>query len=302
MQSRFPMFSCDGPTLSLDDEDIFHRLLSRFLPPEWGVHCFTDQNAFAVEIRRQLRLQENICSSLAAIINSWRTQEADLIAGLMTHWQAHRERPACLAMIDFRMPYSTGVDLLSSAPLRDWNGGKLLLTAHADDRVAVDAFNRGLISQFINKGALGESRDQVIALLASMRRMGNSQIESTWASQIGHEQQELISSIRAHIESVIEKEDWQDFAVIGRPFGVLGRKRDGSFRWMQLETQDSLISLVDMLENTGASGEDCLDVKNGKAIVCLEVDGASGKKSAAIEMGSEKKKVWGALFDVDPVS
>lgn len=302
MNLTFPMFSFDGPIFSLDDEEIFHRLISRFLPAEWQLRCFTDQEDFKVEILRQLKLQEDVCSRLSDILHDWRTQETSLISSLVKFWHAQIERPASLVLIDFRMPYSTGVELLSSAPLKDWGGIKLLLTAHADDRVAVDAFNRGLISQFISKGALAGNRLQVIDQMGSLRRIGNNLFERTWASQIDHDQQEVVLSIRHRISALIEEDGWQDFAVIGQPFGVLARRRDGSVRWLQLETQSSLPALVDVLENIGISQQDCCEVRSGQALVALEIPGAHGKKMPTIDMGSEKQKIWGALFDVDPIS
>jgi len=58
---------------------------------------------------------------------------------------------------DYRMPSLNGVDLLSSVK---FNSRNLLLTAEADEMIAVKAFNKAIINQYIKKDAF----DKIISI------------------------------------------------------------------------------------------------------------------------------------------
>lgn len=300
MNLPFPTFTFSGPVISLDDEDIAHRLLRRLLPSPWEVKCFKDQKEFVAEIEHQMQLQEAVSHDLSGILASWREHGTDLIEGLLRFWHRQSERPANLVLMDFRMPGYDGVELLSQEPLRSWEGGKLLLTAHADDRVAVDAFNRHLITQFVSKGALGDDRNNTVQLIESIKNQGNALFARTWASQVSVEQMEVLDAAKEAIAQIVLREGWDDYAVIGQPFGILGRGK-GSPRWLQLETEESLESLIEILENTGATEQDCAEVRERKSIMAVELGAVRPltNKQPATVLPSKNKKLWGAVFDIE---
>jgi hypothetical protein len=300
MNLTFPTFSLTGPLISLDDDETSQSLLKHFLPKQWEVKCFSDHGEFAAEMENQLRLQSVINHDLASLLTSWREQGTDLIPAVMRFWRYQRERPANLLLIDFHMPVANGVDLLSNEPLRSWEGGKLLLTAYTEDRVAVDAFNRHLIGQFIHKGELKEKRTLTVQIFEAIKREGNGLFERTWASQLSVEQLDVLQAVKAALLQIIQRDEWEDYAVIAQPFGILGRVGE-SYRWLQLETEDSLISLAELLENTGASEQDCAAVRDAKAIMAVELGSVlpHTKSQPAIPLSTNGMRVWAAMFDVD---
>ena len=300
MNLTFSTFFLSGPVISLDDEDIAHRLLKRMLPSSWEVKCFRDQDEFTAEMERQLRLQGTVSHDLSHVLASWRENGTDLIESVLRFWNRQSERPANLVLIDFRMPYADGVELLSRDPLRIWEGRKLLLTAHADDRVAVDAFNRHLITQFVNKGSLAKDRTQTVQLMELIKRQGNALFERTWATQVAVEQMEVLEAAKEALTQIILREEWDEYVVIGQPFGILGCSK-GRSRWLQLETEESLESLIEILENTGASEQDCAEVRERKSIMAVELGSVRPrtKKQPATVLPSKNKKLWGAVFDID---
>lgn len=301
MKAPFPTFSITGPILSLDDEAIFHRLLARVLPSDWDVKFFTDQSVFSSEIARQVALQDEMCRDLGRLIKSSRDDGTSLVYEVARYWSKRSEMPATVAMIDFRMPYATGVELLSRAPLSDWTGGKLLMTAHADDSVAVDAFNRSLISQFVSKGLLGDSPETVIDLIDLMRRYGNHRIEMTWASQVEHEQLDALNACRSGIESLIRENGWTEYAVIGSPFGIVGRDKQGKVKWLQLETDNTLFALCEVLESMAVSKEKVQGVRERSILFAPEIElpNFADSESAGIEFSSDRTRLLGGLFNIE---
>lgn len=300
MNLPFPLFSLPGAVISLDDEEIFHRLLTRFLPSSWKVVCFTDQSSFAVELEHQLQLQEKVCTDLASVLAQWRSQGGSIIPGLLRFWGQLDERPASLVMIDFRMPYATGVEVLSRPPLQTWDGGKLLVTAHADDRVAVDAFNKKLISQFISKGSLSGDRAQTVALISALRQKGNALIEQTWSSQISLEQLEVLESIKEPLWSILQSQGVEDFAVIGNPFGVLCRRAEKPY-WIQLASEQDLASQADAQRDAGATELECEEIRRGRKLMLPDLGLVQSAATAkeAVQLGDGSQKVWGAMFEIE---
>lgn len=83
------------------------------------------------------------------------------ITGLIDDPTRHEE--IGLVVVDYQMPGGDGLELCEA--LRDEPCRRILLTGAADERVAVQAFNAGLIHQFVRKGP-----DTLEQLAATLRR------------------------------------------------------------------------------------------------------------------------------------
>lgn len=299
MSPTFPMFFLEGPVLSLDDESTFHRLLTKLLPKDWDLRCHTNQAEFIAEINRQVELEHQACATLAKLISEWRTGELDLITALVAFWRSTTDRPANLALVDYRMPLSTGSEMLAREPMRSWHGCKLMLTAHADERIAVDAFSRGLISQFMSKSQLADDPTIAKQTIASLRRVGNQHIERTWSAQVLPEQITAIESIHGFLEGTVKEREWVDFAVLGQPFGLLARTAGNSIEWLQLETSATLPALIELLENTGWATSDCDEVRAGKSLIAAEILNTKTPKQPALRIENDHTEMWAAVFELD---
>ncbi len=132
------------------------------------------------------------------------------------------------------MPGMDGLETLSE--LVDWPGSRVLLTGQADEQVAVRAFNRGLIEQFIAKQAPDISR-QLIDAVEHLLATPNARHAQTWRVTLGPEQNALLRmpSVGRELASLASRQ-WIEHVVIGDPFGVLGVDAAGRVSWLQLET------------------------------------------------------------------
>ena len=302
MNVNFPLISQPGVLLSLDDEAIFHRLLSKVLH-RWEIRCFTEISDFTRAMEQQVSLQELACEHLTQLLADWREEGVPLREGLIRFWEEDVFRDlASLIMVDYRMPHASGIDVLSTPVLHAWRGGKLLLTAHADDRIAVEAFNGSLIDQFVSKQVMAEDPRVIETIVSTVAAAGNGALQRVWAAQITHLQQQCLDQCQTALMKQVEMSGWTRHAVLGQPFGILGKTREGLVQWLQLETADTFSALLEMLETSGVGIEDGPLIREGKALPLLELghegEGRTVDVQNTIELGCGGTKLLGAIFDV----
>lgn len=297
----FPLFGSIGPMLSLDDEAIFHRLLKRLLGAARQVNCFTSTIEFTQEVSRQLQLQEKVSAELSQVIEAWRDDGESLRDGIISYWRREPESMASTILVDFRMPSATGLEILARPELQAWCGSKLLLTAHADDHIAVVAFNEGLIDQFVSKQMMAEDPERFLSTIQTFCSKGNTLVDRVWGAQVSRDQQAMLQGSRTAIQSAMRERGWVRHAVLGEPWGILGHTNSGAVQWLQLETDTSLSALLEMLEATPTSAEHRAAIASRQSLIAM--DFRSGTRqfspSPAFELGTPEHRLLGAFFEID---
>lgn len=296
MSVNFSLMSQDGPVLSLDDEPIFHRLLSRLLSAR-KVSCFTDRKAFQAEVQRQIALQQRACNILGDLIDAWRNDSVSLIQGVLGYWRSPSYVDmATVAIIDYRMPFETGLEVLANPILQAWKGRALLLTAHADERVAVEAFNAGLIEQFVSKQAIAERPESIGTCVRELQMAGNQDIELVWSSQMCHSTRAEVLTNASSLRDLYRQRGWARHAVIGDPFGILALTASGAVEWFQLETQASLASLAELWTMTGLSAEQGKHIASGDVIAAA--NHVPGVTPFTLEPAQRVGSLYGASYQI----
>lgn len=173
-------------------------------------------------------------------------------------------------IVDYAMPGLTGLELvrqLGGSPAR-----RVLLTGEADAEVAVKAFNSGLIHKFIPKGTPN--------LYKEVTRSANEMHRSV-CEHIGHllrstlhpdhvallYEPQVVQGLAARIEEL----GWNEYVVVGHPFGFLGMTHDGPLQWLQIETTASLKELAEALPEYGYPDADVQAVASGSCAPVSEI-------------------------------
>lgn len=303
MTVNFPLFLQKGVLLSLDDEEIFHRLLGKVLS-HWSIEHFTEIPDFTEAMRQQVSLQDKACDRLTRMLADWREEGASLKESLFEFWSDPAfQGLASLVMVDYRMPHASGVEVLSTQMLQAWRGAKLLLTAHADDRIAVEAFNGSLIDKFVSKQVIADDPRSLDTLVTSVVEAGNDALQRVWASQITHQQQLSLELAKTQLFRIIKENGWTKHAVIGQPFGILGMNAKGRAQWLQIETQESFRELKELLiDESRISDQERESIIRRECLPLLELDiDVEVEKVAikpAIELGNGGASLLGAVFDI----
>lgn len=299
----FPLFHRPGTVVFLDDDPDYLEMLALVLPKHWHVKLFLRPAECINYLQQEPPFWEADAWNQHQLINCWR-EGKPLIAQILGYWSKYTERYALtrVCVVDYSMPAMDGLQTLGE--LVDWPGSRVLLTGQADEQVAVRAFNRGLIDQFIAKQAPDVSR-RLVEAVEHLLATPNARHAQTWRVTLSPEQNALlrIPSVSRDLANVASKR-WVEHVVIGDPFGVLGMDAVGNVSWLQLETADGLKALTELAELEGLPPARLEDIRQGRKLADLELRQALGRTeplelSTAFPLGQEAA-LFGALFDVAP--
>jgi CheY-like chemotaxis protein len=165
---QLPIYHHPSLTVLIDDSDTFLRSLAFQLDPTLASKSFHDTRSALAWLAAQSATQG---ASLAPAYDTYPgAQPSCNVAFDVDHIhrisrQANRFLTPSVLVVDYSMPQMNGVELCEAVrhlPLK-----KILFTGVADEKVAVDAFNRGLIDRYIKKSdddALDKLEAEIIAL------------------------------------------------------------------------------------------------------------------------------------------
>ena len=203
------------------------------------------------------------------------------------------------------MPGMDGLQAL--AELGDWPGSRVLLTGQADEQVAVRAFNRGLIDQFIPKQTPDISR-RLIEAVERLLVTPHARHAQTWRATLSPEQNALLRAPR-------RATTW--LAYCGQ---ALGRARGDRrpFRrarawtpparssWLQLETRATAWTRWRNWPSSPACRPPAWRTSaRARKLADLELRQALGRRAAARSWlprsaSARTARLLGALFPVEP--
>ncbi len=275
------LFKSPGAVMLLDDDAAFLEMMALVLPPEWPVRLLLRPSECIAQLTRQRTLREADQWRQQEMVDRWHKIRMPLLPQILEYW---RQSPARyqltqVAVIDYSMPAMDGLQVLDA--LQDWPGMRILLTGRADDQLAVDAFNQGLIQHFVPK----QASDMIQRLLGAVRRLqtaADPRGAQIWRSTLSARQYALVNmpSVARALERWSEAR-WVEHAVIGKPFGMLGRDAAGRAGWLQLEAHNDLDELADSMDASDLDANAVEDVRRGRQLVDLELRHAFGQSRPA---------------------
>lgn len=298
----FPLYRSPGTIVFLDDDPDYLDMLALMMPQDWHVRLFRRQQICINQLQQEPPLWEADAWTQQEIVEHARAGGAPLISQILRYWGKNSQRYALtqVCVVDYSMPGMDGLQALSE--LVDWPGLRVLLTGQADEQIAVDAFNRGLIEQFIAKQTPDISR-RLIETLGRLQATASGRHSQIWRSTLTQSQNALLrvpSIARGLTEFVADR--WVEYVAIGRPFGVLGRDANGRVGWLQLEPASGLGELAELAGSAGVNSQAVAEIQKGKKLAALELGLALGRSGApevnpALPIGQEES-LLGALFTV----
>lgn len=301
----FPLYRRPAAVVFLDDDLDYLEMLANVMPMDWFVRLMIRPIACIEMLVAEIASVELDMWKQQEIINHWRDGSA-LIPQILAYWRddgTSRFSLARVLVVDYSMPAMSGLRVLSE--LTQWPGLRILLTGRADEQLAVSAFNRGSIQQFIPKQS-PEIRLRLSAAIQHLLHKPDARHEQTWRSTLSREQSALLSdpTIAGSLEKLAAEQNWVEHVVIGSPFGVLALDAAAKVAWLQLEPTDRLIELAEIAESQGWSAENVQDVRAGRKLIDAELQLATGsgqkpRLKEAFVMGSETARVYAALFEVN---
>ncbi|MDB5892159.1 MAG: hypothetical protein JWP47_2990 [Polaromonas sp.] len=302
----FALYRRPGAVIFLDDDPEYLEMLAMVMPPEWYARLFLRPVACIETLLMERDAWESDIWRHQEMVNRWREGVA-LIPQILQYWREDATTRFALTqvcVVDYSMPAMSGLRVLSE--LTQWEGSRILLTGRADEQLAVSAFNRGLIDQFIAK-QLPDIRLRLTEAIRARLSQPNPRHEQTWRATLSREQHALLgdAGIERALDQLAMTHGWVEHIVLGAPFGVLALDRTGQVSWLQLEPQHRLAELAEMAESQGCERAIVNNVASGELLIDLELRlalGGSAKPQTrpATAVASQDALVYTALFPVDP--
>lgn len=298
----FPLYQSPGTIVFLDDDPDYLEMLALVLPKHWHVRLFLRPQDCINHLQQEPPLWEADQWAQQQLVDAWRESSTPLIPQILKYWsaQASRYGIARVCVVDYSMPAMDGLEALGE--LVDWPGTRVLLTGQADEQVAVKAFNRGLIDQFVPKQTPDISRhliDVVTRLLAA----GNNRQSQIWRATLTPRQNALlrVPSVGVALTELAAKR-WVQYVVIGQPFGVLGMDADGQVGWLQLEPVEDLGEVSELAKTAGITAHGVDDIRHGRKLADIELRQSLGQTGTpelhpAFAIGRDEL-LLGAMFPI----
>lgn len=301
---NFPLFHRPGTIVFLDDDPDYLEMLALVLPRRWHVKLFLRPMECINYLQQEPPFWEADAWNQQQLVENWRGGKP-LIPQILGYWSKYTERFALtrVCVVDFSMPGMDGLQVLSE--LVDWNGSRVLLTGQADEQVAVRAFNRGLIDQFIPKQTPDISR-RLVEAVEHMLATPHARHAQIWRATLSPEQNAVlrIPSVARDL-ATFAAQRWIEHVVIGDPFGVLGMDSEGRVSWLQLETREALRALAELGELEGLTAAQLQDIRGAHKLANLELRQSLGAPDHPVELApaftiGEQADLVGAEFKLDP--
>ncbi len=287
----------------LDDDSAFLEMMALVLPTNWPVRLMLRPTECIAQLIQQDTLRDSEHWRQQEIIDRWRKIRMSLLQQILDYWSASNTRFSLVKalVLDYSMPAMNGVKVLQA--LDGWTGARILLTGRADEQLAVDAFNCGLINQFIPKQAT-DMVQQVLANLQHMQAAAEPRIAQIWRPTLSPRQYALLNlpSVSQDLARFSARE-WIEHIVVGAPFGMLGRDAAGNSSWLQLEAANDLDELAELVDGLSLSNSELDEIRKGRQLPDFELRQALGltkplQLRPAFPIGHEEP-LLGAVFPID---
>lgn len=269
----FPLFQRPGTVVFLDDDPDYLEMLALVLPRHWHVRLFSRPRDCIEKLHTEPPAWEADAWQQQQIVDQWRAGKP-LVPQILQYWAQSADRYALtrVCVVDFSMPEMDGLQVLSE--LSEWSGARVLLTGQADEQVAVSAFNRGLIEQFIAKQMPDMSR-HLVNVMQRLLATPHPRHAQTWRATLKPEHNTVLRDLTVAAElAEFAARRWVEHVVIGDPFGILGMDAAGYASWLQLESPAGLPALAEVAVQAGLDAQAVDDIRHGRRLANVELGAA----------------------------
>jgi CheY-like chemotaxis protein len=254
---HLPIYHHPSLTVLIDDSDSFLRSLAFQLDPSLASKSFHDTHSALDWLRRQDDAARPQCGTMSASFDNY-PQSLEQRSVALDLEQIHRisfERGRFLTpsvlVVDYSMPQMNGVELCQA--LQDLPCKKILFTGAADEKVAVDAFNRGLIDRYIKKGD-DEALDRLETEIVALQREYFLERTHPLRDMLALHNYGFVTdpAFAALMLDLVDTHGIVEYYLFPAPAGVLMYDRDGRAMLLVVETEASMQSHFEIAADNDA--------------------------------------------------
>ena len=236
-----PIYHHPSLTVLIDDSDSFLKSLSFQLDPSLASKAFVDTRA-AIDWLARHGDGGGRREGLHASFDTYPTSlnECNVAFDIedihRISFKSSRFMTPSVLVVDYSMPQMNGVQLCEA--LRHLPCKKILLTGVADEKVAVDAFNRGLIDRYIKKSD-DDALDRLETEIVVLQREFFAARSDPLRELISLHQYSFVGdhTFAELVRTLVRKHGFVEHYVYSSPPGILMYDSDGHAQLMVVETE-----------------------------------------------------------------
>jgi len=251
---HIPVYSHPTLTVLVDDSDSFLKSLSFQLDPMLAAKTFHDTQVALQWLKQSARLDQLPLQANFDNLN----QPADQCSVALDLERIHRisqqrsrfATPSVL-VVDYSMPQMNGLEFCEQ--LRHLPCKKILFTGAADEKIAVNAFNRGLIERYIKKSderALDILEDEI----ATLQRAYFTDHSEALCEMVALHSFNFLNDVAmaALVEQLRRKHGFVEHYLFPNPSGILFFDKRGRARLMMIETEQGMRAQYEIARDSDA--------------------------------------------------
>jgi hypothetical protein len=281
----------------IDDNERFLRSLELDLPPQIALRTFAHPEPALDYVNRHTTPAPLAERAMTLVRDgaSARTLhfDLDLIAAELAN-PARFERIS-VVLVDYAMPFLNGIEFFER--MTDPFVRRAMLTGVADERVAVDLFNRGIIHNFLQKQR-AQDLDAMVdyALEMESEYFRQSLARLRHALDAGPNSLLSDSAVAAHVHGLMQSEELVEYYLVDEPPGFVMLRGDGSVVRLILCDPDERARQIAFAETHGAPEPIRRGLQEGRLV------GSFGSDSPLHYHGEETYPWEDYLVPAEPVA
>jgi len=173
--------------------------------------------------------------------------------------------------VDFAMPSMNGLDFC--ARLTDPFVRKALLTGVADEKVAVEAFNAGIIHCFIPKQG-NETAEVIFDYVDGLQQQYFAQYSARLKSALAIDPPRFLTdrAVADHVAALMEREGFVEYYLSNDPPGLILLDSRGRISRLLVLDEGELRKQARRAEASGAAPAIVSGIERGRFVACLDGD------------------------------
>lgn len=239
----------------LDDNESFLRSLDLELPGSWAFRTFSDPKIALEFLSQPCTLPPLMDRCFSMQIQAGSHAVIDLDLGLIEQEINYVERfnRNAVVLVDYSMPDMNGLQFCRE--LEDPFIRKALLTGVADEKVAVEAFNAGLIHRYIPKH-VQDPIEVIKAFVVDMQQEYFSQYTARLKTTLAINPPRFLiePAIARYVHKLMRREHLIEYYLVNDPPGLLLLNSAGRLWRLALMTADQARQQAEFARAGGAPG------------------------------------------------
>ncbi|MEV4779717.1 hypothetical protein [Burkholderia sp. LMU1-1-1.1] len=251
---HLPVYSHPTLTVLVDDSDSFLKSLSFQLDPMLASKTFHDTSA-ALQWLRQSEADDGVLLQVNFDMQNLTGDQCNIALDLERIYRIGEQRrrfstPSVL-VIDYSMPQMNGLEFceaVSHLPCK-----KILFTGTADEKIAVGAFNRGLIDRYIKKSDDHALDILEVEIAALQRSYFDDKSETLRELVLLHNYHFLGDPVLAGlVQHLMASMGFVEHYIFPNPTGILFLDKHGKAQLMMIETEQGMYAQYEIARDSDA--------------------------------------------------